>query len=360
MIPTVTLAGATPSAPVTAGRLFELMSGYKATAVLRAAVRLRVFDVLAAGPATAADCARRMGTDDRGIAALLAALAGLELLTAREPLPGEDGGREFALAPGAAELLVTTSPQWCGGVSDVVAGDLEWATLGELARTVRDGGPVPGVDALAPDFAYWSDFATHTTFGTRRAAELLADTLAPWGSRRPSLRVLDLGAGHGLTCLDLLARCPQAHLTVLDWPSVLPVARRNAQAAGVEARFGTLAGDGRTAPLGGPYDLVVLGNLLFHFSAEQAQRLVARAAASLAPGGRLVVLGFTAGDAPAATEVHAAMLGLLVLSWTDGGRLHSTADHRRMLAAAGFGRADLVGRPGLPLRLLVARREEQG
>ncbi len=342
----------TEAAPgrLTPQRVFEMMSGYKPTAVLRAAVELRIFDALVKGPADAAEVAARMSTDPRGTRLLLGAMAGLGLVEE------EDAGR-YRLAPGAEELLVSTSPQYCGGITAVAASDREWESMGRLAHTVREGGPVPGVNALEPDFPYWVDFATHTTFGTVRAAGLLADVMESWTKDRESLDVLDVGCGHGLTGATLAQRNPRARVTSQDWASVLEVAAANAAKLGVADRVSMLPGDAFEVPLG-EYDLIVVGNVLFHFPPERAAELVRRLAGALRPGGRLVVLGFTTGDKPPADEPHAHLLGLLMLSWTAGGEMHSTAAHREMLAAAGLTETELTARPGLPLSILVAHRPE--
>jgi C-methyltransferase len=275
-------------------------------------------------------------------------MAALGLLT-------EADGR-FGLAPGAEELLVSSSPQYAGGITSVAASTGEWDALGRLATTVREGTPVPGVNALEPGFPYWVDFATHTTFGTLRAATMLADVLAPWIEGRDTLDVLDTGCGHGLAGYVLAQRNPQAHVHSQDWGNVLAVAEGHAEKLGVRDRVTMLPGDAFEVELGGPYDLIVVGNLLFHFSPERAEELLARLAGALKPDGRLVVLGFTTGDQPPTAEPHGHLLGLLMLSWTAGGRMHSTADHRRMLAAAGLTRTELTARPGLPLSILVAER----
>ncbi|GGZ81768.1 methyltransferase dimerization domain-containing protein [Streptomyces echinoruber] len=334
--------------PLTPQKLFEMMAGFKATAVLRAAVELGVFDALAKGPADAAEVAARLGADPRGTRLLLGALAALRLLQER--------GGHYELAPGADELLVSSSPRYCGGITAVASSQGEWEALGQLARTVREGTPVPGVDALAPDFPYWADFATHTTFGTLRAAELLADVLDPWARPRTALHVLDVGCGHGLAGYVLARRLPQARVHSQDWPTVLEVAARHAERLGVRDRVEMLPGDAFDVPLTRTYDLIVLGNVLFHFPPERAAALVRRLAGALTPDGRLVVVGFTTGDQPPADEPHAHLLGLLMLSWTRGGEMHSTAAHRAMLAAAGLTDTELHTRPGLPLRVLVAAR----
>lgn len=334
--------------PLTPQRLFHMMAGFKATAVLRAGVALGVFDAVADGPLTAARIADRLGLDPRGARALTGALAGAGLLA--------EVGEGYGLPPGGAELLVRSSPQYCGGIADVACSTGEWTALGMLARTVREGGPVSGQDALGPGFDYWVDFATHTTFGTTRGAQLLADVLDPWLTGRPAPRVLDAACGHGLFGYELAARHPEARIVSQDWPEVLAVAEGHAKRQGVRDRVEFLPGDVETADLGGPYDVVVVANLLFHLDAERAARLVERLAGLLTPDGRLAVVGFTAGDAPAVQQEHAHLLGLLMLSWTDGGEMHSTAAYRAMLARAGLTETEHHSRPGLPLSALVGFR----
>src|SRR5579884_3338944 len=136
-------------APVTPERLFEMMAGFKYTAVLRAAVELRVFDALADGPLAAAEVAARLDADDRATELLLGALAAVGLLEQRE-----DG--TYRAAPGADELLVTTSPRYCGGITRVASSQGEWEALGRLAETVRRGGPAEcGPVAEQDGFDYW-------------------------------------------------------------------------------------------------------------------------------------------------------------------------------------------------------------
>jgi O-methyltransferase domain/Dimerisation domain len=335
---------------VTPPKLFEMMAGFKYTAVLRTAIELRVFDAMADGPRDAGEIASRLGTDERATGMLLGSLAAIGVL-------GRTAEGGYELLPGVAELLVTTSPRYCGGIASVASSNGEWAALGQLTETVRTGGPADcGPVAEADGFEYWVDFATHTTFGTQRAAQMLAEVMEPWAAGRETLDVLDVGAGHGLLGFGMAQANEQARVWTQDWANVLDVAEQHAKRLGVRDRVELLPGDAFTCPLGGPYDLVVVGNVLFHFSEERSEQLLRRLAALVKPGGRLVVLGFTTGDQPPAVEPHGHLLGLLMLSWTDGGRMHSTGTYRRMLEGAGLTGTEVHNRPPLPLQMVVATK----
>jgi C-methyltransferase len=334
------------SEELTKERLFTMMAGYKSTAVLRAAIELGLFDALTAGPLSTVDIAARLGVTERALAPLLASATGIGLLSL------QDNG--YALPPGAAELLVSTSPGYSGGITRVAASDMEWDALGQLASTIRRGTPV--VDALAPDFPYWVDFATHTTFLTDVLAGVVADALGSLATQRDPLSVLDVGCGHGIFGFTLAQRYPSVRVVAQDWPGVLAVAEQHAKRRGVADRVSYLPGDAYTVDLAGRYDVIVLANVLFHFPPERVAALLRRLAGVLAPDGRLVVAGFTSGDRPPAEEAHAALLGLLMLSTTGGGRMYSTVEYERMLAGAGLVHTEVYTRPKLLPRVIVAGR----
>lgn len=329
--------------PLTRTDLLDLMQGYKKTAALRTAIHLGLFDALADGPASADALAERLGAQPRGVRLLLNALTAIGLL--------DGDGRDHRLAAGSRELLVSSEPTYCGGNVYVAASDREWQALGDLDRTVRDGGPVPGVDAEAPDFDYWVDFARHTTLATQGGARLVADALVDWARTRPAPAVLDVGAGAGSFGFTLAQRLPSATVCALDWPDVLERAAEHAERMGVRERTTFRAGDAFDIPLGGPYDIVVVANLLVHFSPERCRELLGRLRDVLTPDGRLVVAGFTA-ESPG-TDLHAHLLNLLMLSWTTGGEAQPIATYAGLLTELGLPEPQILARPGVPIRALI-------
>ncbi|MER6414115.1 methyltransferase [Streptomyces humidus] len=336
------------STEITRERLLDMMTGFKSTYLLRTALELGIFDCFTHGPVGAAEVARAVSADPRAVRLLLGALAGAGLL--------EPAGEAFRPAPGAERLLVGSAKEYFGGNVHVAASLWEWDTMRALPDVVRKGGPLADAEAERPGFAFWTDFATHLTGLTRAGAAHVADLLEPWAAERKGLRVLDVGCGHALFGLTLAGRRPAGHVRCQDWPEVLEAAERHARRLGLQDRTSYLPGDAFEVPVGGPYDVIVLANFLLMFSHRRCVDLLRRLTPALAPGGRVVIAGFTTGDAAPREEYHAHMLGLLMLATTAGGEAHSADAYASMLAEAGLTsvRAHLHDR--LPVRVVEGER----
>ena len=340
--------GPAPPAGPTRPDLFAMMLAYKQTAVLRAAVELGVFEVLSGGPADAGAVAGRIESDPRGTRLLLNALAAVGLL--------DTSGDDYELAAGARAYLVPGEAAYVGDMVKVMASTWEWDALKSLPDAVRRGGTVLDQHAETPGYRYWQDFAAYAGAVAGPTAETAAAALRDWATGRPRLRVLDMACGHGLYGFTLARQQPRAEVWSLDWPTVLPVTRRHAERLGVAGRAHEIPGDMFTVPLGGPYDVVMITNVLHHFSEERSIELLRRAARATAPDGKIVLVGFTLDDRSPALDPEPHLFSILMLVWTYRGEVHPVPAYRRMLAAAGFTGAEVITVASLPLRVIVADR----
>lgn len=337
---------ATTSPQLTKDRVFGLIQGYRNTSLLRTGIRLGVFDCLDEGPAAAADVAERLRIDPRGALILLNGLVAIGVL--------QVDGEAFSLVSGADEWLVSSSAGSVANLVHVLASDWEWDALKVLDDAVRCGGTVVDEQAETPGFRYWADFATYATAATEPTANLIVDELAEWMAARPSVAVLDVACGHGLYGYTLAAREPSARVWSLDWPHVLEIAADHAERLHVRDRVEQIAGDMFTTPLAGPYDLVLVTNVLHHFSEERATELLSRAAGVLKPDGKLVVVGFTLTDEPPDRDPAPYLFSILMLAWTTAGEVHTEHAYDRMFRKAGFTVAEVHRLPNIPMRVLVA------
>jgi C-methyltransferase len=349
----------TRQAPGTPAEFYDMMLAYKTTAMLDAGIELGVFDALAeaadAAPggngqaATAAGVAARLDIAERGARLLLNGLAALGLL--------ESDGVTYTLQPGTAEHLVRGRPGYIGDVSKVMASRWEWDAFGSLAEAVRRGGPVVQENAETPTYGYWEQFAAFASTVAKPTAEVAAAYLAPWATDRPRLDVLDVACGHGMYGYTIAARHPQARVWSLDWPHVLAHANKHAAQLGLTDRVTTIAGDMFETPLGGPYDLVLVTNVLHHFSPERGVTLLRRLAGVMADDGLMVLVGFLTHDRPPAQDAAAHLFSVLMLVWTSAGEVHSEQTYQTMLRDSGFGPGHVSQAPSVPLSVIVAERQ---
>ena len=128
-------------------------------------------------------------------------------------------------------------------------------------------------------------------------------------------------------------RTPAATATLVDTAAVVELARAELARFGGRVRF--VAGDARTAELGGPYGAALLCNVLHFHDAAGCAALCAAAARAVAPGGRVVIKDLRVDDdrsGPLAGLLFA--LGMAVYS--ERGDVHATATVRAFLAGAGL------------------------
>jgi len=327
--------------------VFDMMLAYKNTAVLTTGIELGIFDAIAAGASTPDEVANKQGLDPRGTRLLLNALSSLGLLNS--------DGIKYCLVAGADKVLVRGNPGFVGDMAKVMASKWEWDALRTLPDAVRRGGTVVAQHAETPQYAYWEDFAAYADAVATPAAELAADMLGAWAAGRERLNVLDMACGHGLYGYTLAARYPNARVWSLDWPNVLPVALARADRMGIADRVNAITGDMFDADLGGPYDVVMITNVLHHFSQPRAMELLSRAAGALSQDGRIVLVGLTVSDAPPAKDAAAHLFAILMLIWTHEGEVHSLRDYSRMLHDTGFTDVESANVAASPLWVITAR-----
>ncbi len=280
--------------------LVEAMGGMLYSRTLIAGVRLGVFDALENGPASAEELASRLRCSPDGMRVLLSALHGCAYLTL-------DGDR-YANAPLARRWLVRNAPRSVADYLDFMVD--QWSWVGATEEAIRTGVPVD-THREGQDPAYWERYMRGLAALARTEAE---DAAAAIPLTRPPRRMLDVGGGHGVFSEALCRRYPGLEAEILDLPEVVRTQTAGETVDGARARDGDRdpvrsrahdrirsraedriryrAGDLRTADWGAGFDLVLLFNLLHHFSEEESRAALAKARAALTPGGTVAVWEF--------------------------------------------------------------------
>lgn len=339
-----------PARPgLTRKNLHSMMTAYKTTSLLKTGIELGIFEALSESSLGSAEIARRLDLEPRSTILTLNALAALGLL--------RSGSGQWSLAPGVAELLVRSSPDYFGDMVHVISSDEEWEAMRRLPEAVRSGGSVLEDNAETPEYRYWEDFAKYAAAIAEPTAKIMVDALESWASPHETLEVLDVACGHGVYGFAIAERHSRARLWSLDWPNVLEVTAEHAKARELDDRTSYIQGDMFDVDYGGPYDLITVTNVLHHFSEEKATELLSRAASALRTGGRVAIVGFILDDDKTPDEdPDPHLFSILMLAWTSRGEVHYKSAYQRMLSLSGLSLVDTKTVPGLPFRVLVAER----
>jgi SAM-dependent methyltransferase len=313
--------------------LMALGNGYQRAMTLFAALKLGVFRGLATGECDAVTLARRIGADPGKLSILLDALAVLGLV-------GKKGNR-YRNARVARDLLLT-GPR---SMESILLHHLDgWGEWGRLSATIRAArAPVGGADG-----GYQENFIR----GMEENARKRAASVARRFPLRAGDRLLDLGGGPGTYAVAWAQAYPRAEISVFDTPGTLRVARKILREKGAEERIRLMEGDFLKDPLGGPYDFIWISQILHAFPEADCRKLLRKARAALAPGGRAAVQEFllaegkTSPPGPVFFSVH-------MVAVTEGGRAYTAKEVAGMMRSAGFRK--IAADPPDPLGVGIVR-----
>lgn len=320
-------------------RILDTLCAYWQTETLIAAIDLGVFTALGRQSRTAADLARRCDADEARLGRLCDALVSLGFLRVE--------GRRYRSTADAARFLDAGSPHSIVEARRFFNGGPVATGFGRLAeRLRRHRGTAPRARGEP-----WRLFADATAPLRRHLALAIARELQ--SRRLIHGRILDIGAGASPVGIELLRRRRSATLVVQDRPAVVKVALRDAAAAGVAERVTAIAGDAGKMAWGGPYDLVLMINVLDYHDASARSTFLRKARTALRPGGVLAVYAPLLDDRRTSPP-DAVAYDLLLLALVTTGGASTYEELRAQLRRAGL--VSVTRCRGLPLVLARPRR----
>jgi len=325
------------------GRLFEMFTAYQQSAALRAAVELDLGTAIAERQTTAEQIAERAGASVRGIRILCDYLTIVGVLT--------KDGPNYGLTVDSAMFLNRRSPAYLGTVARFLDAPELLHFFDRLTEAVCQGGTAVGEGTLKTDNPLWVEFARSMAPLMVPPANFIAKLVdAEKGNK---CRILDIAAGHGLFGITIARINPRARIVAQDWPSVLAVAKDNAQQAGITERYSTIPGNAFEVDFGENYDFVLLTNFLHHFDPATNEKLLRKVHAALAPNGCAVTLDFVPNN-DRVTPPDTAAFSLMMLGSTPHGDAYTFAEFERMFTRAGFTRCQHFREPDLRESVIVS------
>ena len=328
--------------PITDVReISSIAYGFIASKVLFSALNARLFELLAAGPRTLADLAAETGVADNRLETLLTACTSLGLVER-----GPDG---YCNAPGSQRYLVAASPMYFGDYFRFQIDRQLYPLLLGLDQALQGTAPGTIYDMMkSPEEADYFSRAQHA--GSLGPAAVVAKQV----DLASATSVLDVAGGSGAFSITLCRRFPGLRATVLDFPTVTPVATRYIAEAGLADRIAVLPGDALQSAWPGGQDAVLLSYLLSAVAGDAIPRLARLAHDALRPGGQVLVHDFFVDDDRSGPR-GAALWFVSFLFNPHAVSLTPTATSAA-LRSAGF--ADVTVRDVIPglTRLVVGRK----
>ncbi len=307
--------------PWTAEDILGLGRNYQGAAVLAAAADLDLFSALASAPVNAAQLARKLRCDLRGVTILLDALVALRLLEKK------DG--DYALSPGLESLLTPDGSQTVLAMAQHQSNCLRrWAQVAWVVKTGRPARRTPSVRAEAGDEESFIG-AMHNISAPN--ADHVIRAVRPLRFRR----LLDIGGASGTWTMAFLRACPSAQATLFDLPVVIPMARRRLAAAGLAKRVRLVAGDFTRDALPSGADLAWVSAIVHQNSRAQNRALFRKVFRALTPGGRIAIRDILM-EEDRTRPVAGALFAVNMLVATAGGGTFTFAELREDLEAEGF------------------------
>lgn len=304
-------------------RITRMASAFYESCILFVATGAGVFEALAKmGAAPVGRVAEACGLDPRGARLLLDACVAVELL--------HKAGELYRNSLEAAAFLV---PGARGDLTGAIRYNRDvYGAWGRLAQFARTGRPVEAPQLhLGADDARTRAFVMSMHGRALGIGQAVVPSLDLGGVRR----LLDVGGGPG-TFSALIARAhPGMTCSVIDLPPIVAIAEELLEQQGVGDRVQMIPGSYHEVEFPGDQDAVLFSGVLHQESAEAIQRLMHRAYAALAPGGRVFVVDMMT-DATHTAPAFSALFAVNMALTTDAGWVFSDSELSGWVSAAGF------------------------
>ncbi len=289
------------------------------------AAKLGIADMLVDGPQTAEDLARNAGVDEVALRRVLRALASMGIFLIRE-----DGKVELTEE---AEPLGSNHPNSVRSFAIMVNEEF-FEAFGHFMETVKTGRPAFDQRFGMSVFEYYDSHpqaaATFHAAMSNWSKWDTPDIIEAYDFSRFN-KVVDLGGGNGAFLSALLNRYSNLSGVLLDRPMGVEAARQGL--GGSLPRCEIVAGDFLAdVPKGA--DLYTIKHVLDAWQDEDVIKLFSNCRASMANGGRVVVLEsvIEPGNNPSLIK----WLDLMMMTVADGGKFRSEPDFPPLFAEAGL------------------------
>ena len=307
--------------------VFERVAATASSVVVAELARLRIADLVAEGPLTAVEIAKRTSTDAGAMERTLRFAVAIGIFT--RDAQGRFTNNRLSSALSTGGLYSAQSfGEYFGSRSN-------FAAWGDFSETLRTG---KNAFERVHGKSIWDWFDEHPQEQATFAHCMMTMTLveAPGIAATYPFRevgtICDVGGGRGTLLSELLIRHAHLRATLCDGPTVLASARTLLAQRGVLGRVDLVEGsffDG--VPRGA--DAYVLKNILHDWDDARCIAILKNCRASMERGDKVLVIEALVEET---SDAYGALADLQMMVVCCDGRERGRADFERLLDASGF------------------------
>ena len=286
--------------------LLETQIAYSMGRSIMAGVRLGIYDAIGHDAKTASEVAETCSTDPEATRKLLDTLVGCRYLA-------HHAGR-YRLTAKSRTWLLRDSPTSLA--EKLLFQYDEWNIVSQYEDYIATGKPLDLHSSLS-DEGVWERYQR----GMRALASVPAEEVA---QRLPvpagATTMLDIGGSHGYYSVCLCRRHKDLSATILDLPQAVEHAAPILARENIGDRVSHRPGDALSEELGSStWDVILISQLVHHFTEEQNRDLIGRIAQALKPSGLCVLLDILRPTSPEQAGMIGAVLDLYFAATSQSG-----------------------------------------
>jgi 2-polyprenyl-3-methyl-5-hydroxy-6-metoxy-1,4-benzoquinol methylase len=300
--------------------------------ILLTAYELDIFTCIGTSAMTSEQVAKLSRSDVRATDRFLNALCVMGFLDKED--------NHFSNTPASRRYLVKGEPGYMSGLMHQVHLWDTWTTLTECIRKGTSVFDRPeNVNDRDPSYLEAFIGAMHY-----RARDNALESIGRINLEK-SHRILDVGGGSGVFAMAFVRAGEGLTATVFDLPNVIPITRKYILDEGMEGKINTVEGDYNADPLPTGYDIVFLSAIIHANSYLENQELVRKCAASLNPGGRIIIKDQVMKDSRI-EPASGALFALNMLVNTRAGDTYTEKEIKEWFDHAGIRFVETIATPG--------------
>ena len=276
--------------------LIDTQVAFNAARAIMAAAELGIFEAIGKNSKTANELAAACKTHSGSTKQLLDCLVGISYL--------QWSDEKYLLKPKYHKWLLKESES--NLIGKLRFQLLEWDWMGKLEEYVRTGKPLELHSMTSKkDWELYQEGMRDLSVNVAR--ELASKIPVP----KNATNMLDIGGSHGLFSIELCKRHPGLSSTILELPGAIEAASTIAKRYHTTNRVTYAEGNALNDDLGTEkYDVIMINNVVHHFTNEQNFALAKKIAAALKPGGIYAIGEFVKSSKPGEGGVVGATSGL--------------------------------------------------